>query len=73
MQATPKAKDSNFDWIRIGLRNTAKGPEVAELQLRDAFGPISTMRFTAMQTNPSFAPDSFRYTPPKGASVIQQP
>ena len=73
VQATPKAKDSNFDWIRIGLRNTAKGPEVAELQLRDAFGQISTMRFTAMQTNPSFAPDSFRYTPPKGASVIQQP
>ena len=73
VQATPKAKDSNFDWIRIGLRSTPQGPEVAELQLRDAFGQISTMRFTAMQTNPTFASGSFRFTPPKGASVIQQP
>ncbi|OZB70777.1 MAG: outer membrane lipoprotein carrier protein LolA [Thiomonas sp. 14-64-326] len=73
VQATPKAKDSNFDWIRIGLRSTAQGPEVAELQLRDAFGQISTMRFTAIKYNPTFGPDSFRFTPPKGASVISQP
>ncbi|WP_449371552.1 outer membrane lipoprotein chaperone LolA [Thiomonas sp.] len=73
VQATPKAKDSNFDWIRIGLRNTTQGPEVAELQLRDAFGQISTLRFTAIQHNPTFAPGSFRFTPPKGASVISQP
>ena len=73
VQATPKAKDSNFDWIRIGLRSTAQGPEVAELQLRDAFGQISTMRFTAIKHNPTFGPDSFRFTPPKGASVISQP
>lgn len=73
VQATPKSKDGNFDWIRIGLRTTAQGPEVAELQLRDAFGQISTMRFTAIARNPVLAADSFRFTPPKGASVITQP
>lgn len=73
VQATPKSKEGNFDWIRIGLRTTAQGPEVAELQLRDAFGQISTMRFTAIARNPALAADSFRFTPPKGASVITQP
>lgn len=73
VQATPKARDSNFDWIRIGLRATPQGPDVVELQLRDAFGQISTMRFSAIQRNPTFAADSFRFTPPKGASVIRQP
>lgn len=73
VQATPKAKDSNFDWIRIGLRNTAQGPEVVELQLRDAFGQVSTMRFSDIVRNPSLAADSFRFTPPKSASVIRQP
>ncbi|MGA8009247.1 MAG: outer membrane lipoprotein chaperone LolA [Thiomonas sp.] len=73
VQATPKSKDGNFDWIRIGLRTTAQGPEVAELQLRDAFGQISTMRFTAIARNPALAADRFRFTPPKGASVITQP
>ena len=73
VQATPKSKDSNFDWIRIGLRTTAQGPEVAELQLRDAFGQVSTMRFTQTRRNPVFAAGSFRFTPPSGASVISQP
>lgn len=73
VQATPKSKDSNFDWIRIGLRATPQGPEVAELQLRDAFGQVSTMRFTAIVRNPALRADSFRFTPPKGASVISQP
>ncbi|CUA97628.1 outer membrane lipoprotein chaperone LolA [Thiomonas bhubaneswarensis] len=73
VQATPQAKDSNFDWIRIGLRSTMQGPEVVELQLRDAFGQVSTMRFSAIKSNPVFAADSFHFTPPKGASVIRQP
>lgn len=73
VQATPKARDSNFDWIRIGLRNTPQGPEVAELQLRDAFGQISTMRFKNIIANPRLAADQFSFTPPKGASVIRQP
>jgi outer membrane lipoprotein carrier protein len=72
VQATPKTKDGNFDWIRIGLRETAHGPEVVELQLRDAFGQISTMRFSAIVRNPKLGADSFRFTPPKGASVIRQ-
>lgn len=73
VQATPKSRDSNFDWIRIGLRGTPQGPEVAELQLRDAFGQISTMRFTEVVRNPVLAADTFRFVPPPGASVINQP
>ena len=73
VRATPKSRDSNFDWIRIGLRSTPQGPEVAELQLRDAFGQISTMRFTEVVRNPALAADSFRFVPPAGASIINQP
>ncbi len=71
--ATPKSKDSNFDWIRIGLRSTPQGPEVAELQLRDAFGQVSTMRFSRIERNPALPAGSFHFTPPSGASVIHQP
>ena len=73
VEAKPKARDSNFDWIRIGLRATDNGPEVAELQLRDAFGQVSTMIFSHIVANPALPVDQFTFTPPKGASVIRQP
>jgi len=73
VQATPKSKDSNFDWIRIGLRSAPQGPQVVELQLRDAFGQVSTIRFSDIVSNPPLPAERFRFTPPKGASVISQP
>ena len=64
--ATPLSKDAAFTEIRIGF--DAKG--LAALDVVDAFGQKSIVRFTNVERNPKFAPDTFRFTPPKGADVI---
>ena len=52
--ATPLAKDAAFTEIRIGF--DAKG--LAALELVDAFGQKSVVRFTNVERNPKFAPDT---------------
>ncbi len=73
VQAVPHSKDSSFDWVRIGLKATPQGPELVEMQLRDAFRRTSTIVFTNAQRNVAFPAGSFHFKAPKGASVIQQP
>ena len=64
--ATPLAKEAAFTEIRIGF--DAKG--LAALEIVDAFGQKSVVRFTNFERNPKFPPDTFRFSPPKGADVI---
>jgi len=64
--ATPLAKDAAFSEIRIGF--DAKG--LAALEVVDAFGQKSVVRFSNVERNPKLAPDLFRFSPPKGADVI---
>ncbi len=66
LSATPLAKDAAFAEIRLGF--DAKG--LAALELLDAFGQRSVIRFSAMERNPKLAPEFFRFVPPKGADVI---
>jgi outer membrane lipoprotein carrier protein len=65
--ATPKAKDTNFDSIAIGLKNGA--PEAMEL--RDAFGQTSVLTFTKFEKNPPLGATQFKFVVPKGADVIE--
>ena len=37
------------------------------------FGQRSRLDFTQVETNPALGPERFRFTPPAGADVIQQP
>ena len=64
--AVPLAKDAAFTEIRIGF--DAKG--LAALEIVDAFGQRSLVRFTNVERNPKFTPDLFRFAPPKGADVV---
>jgi outer membrane lipoprotein carrier protein len=64
--ATPKQKDANFERIRIGM--SAAG--VGAMELTDAFGQQTVLRFHTMERNARIDPASFRFTPPKGADVI---
>jgi len=64
--ATPLAKDAAFTEIRLGF--DAKG--LAALEIVDAFGQKSLVRFTNVERNPKFAPEHFRFVPPKGADVV---
>lgn len=66
LSATPLAKESTFSEIRLGF--DPKG--LVALELFDAFGQKSVVRFTAFERNPKLAPELFRFTPPPGADVI---
>ena len=66
LRATPKAKDSSFEQISIGLRNGT--PEAMEL--RDAFGATSLLSFNKFEKNPSLGAQQFKFVVPKGADVF---
>lgn len=66
VDAEPKAADSTFARVRIGLSNNL--PRLMEV--RDNFGQTTTLLFTEFQPNPVLAKDAFRFVPPKGADVV---
>ncbi len=68
LQAVPRAKDTQFEKIGIGLKD---GVPVA-MELRDAFGQVSLLTFTRFEKNPSLSGSQFRFVMPKGADVLQQ-
>ena len=67
-EARPKAKDGAFQSVRVGF----KGKDLAALEIVDSFGQRSLLRFEAFQANGTIAPETFRFTPPAGADVIEQ-
>ena len=66
LSATPISKETTFNEIRLGF--DVKG--LAALELIDAFGQRSVVRFSAFERNPKLPAGSFTFVPPKGADVI---
>ncbi len=67
-QALPRTKEGAFQSMRIGF----KGKELAAVEIVDSFGQRSLLQFTQFVANPSLPADSFKFTPPAGADVIEQ-
>ena len=68
LQAIPKAKDTQFEKIGIGLKD---GVPVG-MELRDSFGQVSVLTFTKFEKNPSLSGTQFKFVMPKGADLLQQ-
>jgi outer membrane lipoprotein carrier protein len=68
VNATPKATDAQFTRIRLGFSDSLP----RRMELTDAFGQTTELTFGDVQRNPKLAPDTFRFTPPKGADVVGQ-
>ena len=68
LNAVPKARDTSFEQISIGLRNGV--PEAMEL--KDNFGQTSVLKFTSFQRNPALGAQQFTFNIPKGADVNRQ-
>lgn len=66
VEAKPKDKDAGFERIRLGM--SVAGIEAMELV--DNFGQTTLLRFTKLVRNPQIDPETFRFTPPKGADVL---
>lgn len=67
-EAKPKARDGAFQAVRVGF----KGKDLAALEIVDSFGQKSLLRFDAFAANAAVTADTFRFTPPAGADVIEQ-
>ena len=67
LEATAKAADTGFD--NIDMAFNAQG-DLVIMELRDAFGLKTEIRFSKMQRNPQLPAHLFKFAPPKGADVL---
>ncbi len=66
LSAMPRNKESSFERIRMGFG--AAGLE--RMELTDAFGQTTQLRFVGLERNPGLDQGLFQFTPPPGADVI---
>ena len=67
VEATPKAADTGFERVRLGLQ----GKTLAAMELHDQLGGRTLLRFAELKSNAPVSADSFKFTPPKGADVLE--
>jgi outer membrane lipoprotein carrier protein len=67
VEATPKEKDTGFERVRLGL----KGRTLAAMELTDQLGGHTVLHFSELKANAAVPADAFRFTPPKGADVVE--
>lgn len=67
LQALPKAKDTNFEKILMAFDAQS---DLTIMELYDAFGQKTVLRFSNMLRNPLLSPQQFKFVPPKGADVL---
>lgn len=64
---TPKREgDANFQSARLGF----DGKGLAQMEVIDAVGQRTTIKFSAWKRNPSFAGGTFKYAPGPGVDVV---
>src|SRR5450631_2678003 len=66
LEAVPKSKENTFERIRLGFNQA----NLEAMELRDQFGQVTMIKFSSIERNPRFPPDTFKFVPPKGADVI---
>ncbi len=70
--ATPKIKDAGLQSVRIGLRMDAGQAVLSQLEIIDAFGNRSQIRFSRVEVNPAnLTMANFTFVPPKGVDVVR--
>ena len=67
VEATPKAQDTGFERVRLGL----KGKSLAAMELHDQLGGRTRLTFVDLKPNAPVTPQTFTFVPPKGADVIE--
>jgi outer membrane lipoprotein carrier protein len=67
VEAAPKAQDTGFERVRLGLQ----GKTLAAMELHDQLGGRTMLRFTELKANAALPGETFTFAPPKGADVIE--
>lgn len=68
LEATPRAADTGFDRVRVGMR----GAVPAAMELQDSLGGRTVLAFPQFRPGAAVDPTLFRFTPPKGADVLEE-
>ncbi len=66
LELTPKARDTQFERVGIGFRDG----NLEAMELHDVFGNVTLLTFSNIQKNPPLKPDTFKFTVPPGADVV---
>lgn len=69
LEATPKNKDSTFEFIQMGFSQQG---ELQFMALRDNFGQTTYLTFSELNKNPKLPDDVFRFVPPEGVDIISE-
>lgn len=69
LQALPKTQDSGFSGIRMAFDAQS---DLVVMELNDAFGHKTVLRFSGLKRNPQLPPALFKFVPPKGADVLSE-
>jgi len=67
LEAWPKEKDTGFERVRIGMKGGVPGA----MELHDALGGRTALRFPEFRANAGVDAQAFRFTPPAGADVLE--
>ena len=67
VEATPKAADTGFERVRLGLH----GKTLAAMELYDQLGGHTMLRFLELKANAPVSADTFKFSPPKGVDVLE--
>lgn len=68
LELRPKrAENAAFERARLGFGSDGS---LSRMEIHDTLGQRTTIGFSGWQRNPTFAADTFRYTPPEGVDVV---
>ena len=67
LQAKPKSAETSFEKILMAFNDKS---ELMVMELHDAFGHHTVLRFSELKNNPALAAQLFKFVPPKGADVL---
>jgi outer membrane lipoprotein carrier protein len=67
LQALPRKQDSGFDQVLMAFNSQS---ELIIMELRDAFGHTTVLRFSKLQRNPQLPAHLFKFVLPKGVDVL---
>ena len=67
VEASPKAQDTGFERVRLGL----SGKSLAAMELHDQLGGRTMLRFSELRANAPVPAETFTFKAPAGADVIE--
>lgn len=71
VKATPKARDTQIQSVRVGFKPADGGATLAALDITDSFGQRSVLTFSDFQGNAALPASTFDFKPPPGVDVIR--